>query len=101
CQDEPKSQAAPLPYDLTELQQVANAMYGLSAKKTLSLIQSLYEIHKVVSYPRTDSKYLSTDIEGTLKERLSALVKFDPRAKQYLGQGAKVKQPAVFNDRKV
>lgn len=96
-----KSQAAPLPYDLTELQQVANAMYGLSAKKTLSLIQSLYEIHKVVSYPRTDSKYLSTDIEGTLKERLSALVKFDPRAKQYLGQGAKVKQPAVFNDRKV
>ncbi|MSD84515.1 DNA topoisomerase III [Lactobacillus curvatus] len=96
-----KSQSAPLPYDLTELQQVANAKYGLSAKKTLSLIQSLYEIHKVVSYPRTDSKYLSTDIEGTLKERLSALVKFDPRAKQYLGQGSQVKQKAVFNDGKV
>ncbi|KRM24048.1 DNA topoisomerase III [Latilactobacillus graminis] len=96
-----KSQVAPLPYDLTELQQVANAKYGLSAKKTLSLIQALYEIHKVVSYPRTDSKYLSTDIEETLKERLSALVKFDPRAKQYLGQGSQVKQKAVFNDGKV
>lgn len=96
-----KSEMAPLPYDLTELQQVANAMYGLSAKKTLSLVQSLYEIHKVVSYPRTDSKYLSTDIEGTLKERLSALVKFDSRAKQYLRQGAKVQQTAVFNDHKV
>lgn len=96
-----QTQGAPLPYDLTELQKVANAMYGLSAKKTLSLVQSLYEIHKVVSYPRTDSKYLSTDIKATLKERLSALVKFEPQAKQYLGQGAQVVQTAVFNNQKV
>ncbi|SPC38661.1 DNA topoisomerase 3 [Latilactobacillus fuchuensis] len=100
-QTKKQSQSAPLPYDLTELQQVANAKYGLSAKKTLSLVQSLYEMHKAVSYPRTDSKYLSTDIKATLKDRLSALVKFDPRAKHYLGQGAKVLQPAVFNDQKV
>jgi len=89
-QTKKQSQSAPLPYDLTELQQVANAKYGLSAKKTLSLVQSLYEMHKAVSYPRTDSKYLSTDIKATLKDRLSALVKFDPRAKHYLGQRAKV-----------
>lgn len=96
-----QKQSAPLPYDLTELQRVANAMYGLSAKKTLSLVQSLYEIHKVVSYPRTDSKYLSTDIKATMKERLQALARFDERAKTYLAQGAKVIQNSVFNDQKV
>lgn len=47
-----KSQNAPLPYDLTELQQVANSLYQYSAKKTLNLVQSLYETHKIVSYPR-------------------------------------------------
>ncbi|MFV0557878.1 MAG: DNA topoisomerase 3 [Enterococcus sp.] len=96
-----KAQAAPLPYDLTELQRVANTMYQYSAKKTLSLVQSLYETHKVVSYPRTDSKYLPQDIENTMKERLSAVATFDARAKEYIKNGAKVKQRAVFNDHKV
>ena len=96
-----KQQLAPLPYDLTELQQVANSRYQYSAKKTLSLVQSLYETHKIVSYPRTDSKYLPQDLAGTMKERLQALVGYDERAKRYLAQGAKVKQTAVFNDRKV
>lgn len=96
-----KRQSAPLPYDLTELQRVANSKYQYSAKKTLSLVQSLYETHKVVSYPRTDSKYLPKDVAGTLKERLQALATVDNRAKTYLKEGAKVKQTAVFNDSKV
>lgn len=96
-----KSVPAPLPYDLTELQQVANAKYGFSAKKTLSLVQSLYETHKVVSYPRTDSKYLPQDVKSTLKDRLNAVVAFDSRGKQLLGKGAQVKVKAVFNDSKV
>lgn len=95
-----KTIPAPLPYDLTELQRVANERYGYSAKKTLSLVQSLYEIHKVVSYPRTDSKYLSNDLKSTLKERLRALSGMFPEAKEYLGQ-AKVVQKKAFNDAKV
>ena len=60
-------------YDLTELQRDANIRYDLSAKDTLNIMQRLYENHKVLTYPRTDSRYLSTDIVGTLKERLEAI----------------------------
>src|SRR5580692_679213 len=56
----------PLLYDLTELQRHANRLYGMSAQKTLDLAQSLYERHKVISYPRTDSRHLSSDVESTL-----------------------------------
>ena len=91
---------APLPYDLTELQRVANGLYGYSAKKTLALVQSLYEVHKIVSYPRTDSKYLSNDLKATLKERLRAISGMLPAAKQYAGT-AKVVQTKAFNDAKV
>ena len=91
---------APLPYDLTELQRVANELYGYSAKKTLALVQSLYEVHKIVSYPRTDSKYLSNDLKATLKERLRAISGMLPAAKQYAGT-AKVVQTKAFNDAKV
>lgn len=66
-----KSQPKPL-YDLTTLQREANALYNYSAKQTLDIIQSLYEYHKVVTYPRTDSKYLTTDMIPTLKERVHA-----------------------------
>lgn len=96
-----KAVAAPLPYDLTELQQTANSLYQYSAKKTLSIVQSLYETHKIVSYPRTDSKYLPKDVAATMKERLQALAGYDERAKRYLAQGATVRQTAVFNDSKV
>ncbi|MDR0922072.1 MAG: DNA topoisomerase III [Lactobacillales bacterium] len=96
-----RKEFAPLPYDLTELQRVANAKYQYSAKKTLSLVQSLYETHKIVSYPRTDSKYLPTDIEATMKERLQALTSFDERVKGLLKNGAKIKQRSVFNNAKV
>ncbi|MDO4975801.1 MAG: DNA topoisomerase III [Eubacteriales bacterium] len=60
-------------YDLTELQREANARYGFSAKQTLNLMQSLYEHHKVLTYPRTDSRYLTTDIVDTLKDRVTAV----------------------------
>lgn len=67
-----KKTYAPQLYDLTELQRDANKRYGYSAKETLSIMQTLYEQHKVVTYPRTDSRYLSSDIVGTLKDRLRA-----------------------------
>ncbi|MGL4663175.1 MAG: DNA topoisomerase III [Culicoidibacterales bacterium] len=60
-------------FDLTELQRQANTRFGYSAKQTLTALQSLYEFHKLVTYPRTDSRYLSSDIVPTLKERLEAL----------------------------
>lgn len=64
---------APGLYDLTELQRDANKRFGFSAKETLSTMQKLYEHHKVLTYPRTDSRYLSTDIVATLPERLKAV----------------------------
>ncbi len=68
----PKKVYAPLLYDLTELQRDANKRFGFSAKETLNIMQRLYENHKVLTYPRTDSRYLTSDIVGTLKERLRA-----------------------------
>lgn len=68
-----KKTFAPGLYDLTELQRDCNRLFGYSAKETLSITQRLYEQYKVVTYPRTDSKYLSTDMIGTLKERLEAV----------------------------
>ncbi|MGN0250427.1 MAG: DNA topoisomerase III [Oliverpabstia sp.] len=62
----------PLLYDLTELQRDANKKYGFSAKETLNIMQRLYENHKVLTYPRTDSRYLTEDVADTLGERLQA-----------------------------
>ena len=67
-----KKKHAPQLYDLTELQRDANRIFGYSGKQTLSLMQKLYEQHKVLTYPRTDSRVISTDIVPTLKERLRA-----------------------------
>lgn len=68
-----KKSYSPGLYDLTELQREANLKYDFSAKETLNIMQRLYENHKVLTYPRTDSRYLTTDIIGTLKERLEAV----------------------------
>ena len=68
----PKKTYAPLLYDLTELQREANQRFGYSAKETLNIMQRLYENHKVLTYPRTDSRYLSKDIVPTIKDRLEA-----------------------------
>ena len=68
----PKKSFSPGLYDLTELQRDANKIFGYSAKETLNIMQKLYESHKVLTYPRTDSRYLSSDIVSTLPERLKA-----------------------------
>ncbi len=67
-----KKQPAPGLYDLTELQRDANKKFGFSAKETLNIMQRLYENHKVLTYPRTDSRYIGTDIMPTVSERLKA-----------------------------
>ena len=68
----PKRVQPPLLYDLTELQREASKRFDYSAKETLNIMQRLYENHKVLTYPRTDSRYLSADILPTIKERLAA-----------------------------
>lgn len=67
-----KKTFAPGLYDLTTLQREANQKFGYSAKQTLNIMQRLYENHKVLTYPRTDSKYIGKDVVPTLKERLKA-----------------------------
>lgn len=68
-----KSVPHPQPYDLTELQRDANKRLGFSAKHTSNVLQKLYEQHKLVTYPRTDSRYLSSDLVPTLKGRLESI----------------------------
>ena len=68
----PKKSYAPGLYDLTTLQREANQKYGFSAKETLNIMQRLYENHKVLTYPRTDSRYIGKDVVPTIKERLKA-----------------------------
>nr|WP_232624245.1 DNA topoisomerase III [Bacillus safensis] len=68
-----KNAFAPGLYDLTELQRDAHKRYGFSAKETLSTLQRLYEQHKLVTYPRTDSRFISADIVPTLKDRLKGM----------------------------
>ncbi|NLN47803.1 MAG: DNA topoisomerase III, partial [Clostridiales bacterium] len=67
-----KKSYSPGLYDLTELQRDGNKLFNFSAKETLSIMQSLYENHKLLTYPRTDSRYLSSDIVDTLPERVRA-----------------------------
>ena len=68
----PKRTYAPKLYDLTTLQREANQRFGFSAKETLNIMQRLYENHKVLTYPRTDSRYIGKDVVPTIKERLKA-----------------------------
>lgn len=70
---ETQRMAPPLLYDLTELQRHANRLFGFSAQKTLDLAQSLYEKHKLISYPRTDSRHLSTEVASTLPRIVHAI----------------------------
>lgn len=70
---EGKKEFPPLAYDLTELQRDANRKFGFSAKKTSSVMQQLYERHKLVTYPRTDSRYITEDMVPTLRERLKSI----------------------------
>lgn len=93
---------APGLYDLTELQRDANRMFGFSAKETLSIMQKLYEHHKVLTYPRTDSRYISTDIVETLPERLKAVAIGPYRAvANQLLKGKLVTNKSFVDDKKV
>lgn len=67
-----KKNFAPQLFDLTELQREANRIFSFSAKETLGIMQKLYETHKVLTYPRTDSRFISSDIVDTLPDRLKA-----------------------------
>ena len=114
-----KQTPPPAAYDLTELQRDANKKYAYSAKETLSLMQSLYEQHKLLTYPRTDSRYISDDVVPTLPERLRScmvdiykplaqeIAKKRPLQTRYLVNNAKVtdhhaiipteEQPYLYN----
>lgn len=84
---EEKRQPAPQLYDLTELQRDCNKRFGFSAQQTLNIAQSLYETRKMITYPRTDSRYLSDDMIPKLKprlQRLAAVPQFESQAKQVL-----------------
>ena len=85
----PTTQIAPLLYDLTTLQREANSRFSLSARRTLQIAQTLYERHKVLTYPRTDSRYLPEDYIGNAK---AVLTKFEDQelaahAQKALAQG--------------
>lgn len=97
-----KTEPQPLPYDLTELQRDANKRYGFSAKKTSNVLQKLYEQHKLVTYPRTDSRYLTKDMEATMMDRLHGIAaSYKDEVKPILANQGKVLAKRVFNNERV
>lgn len=100
----PSTQASPLLYDLTSLQREANGRFGFSAKGTLALAQSLYERHKVLTYPRTDARALPEDYIGTVKKTMDALAldkAYAPFAKQVLKGGWVKPNRRIFDNSKI
>ncbi len=96
-----KKQAPPFLYDLTTLQRDANSRYGMTAADTLSVLQGLYEKRKVLTYPRTDSRYLSDDIFPTIPRRLAAIPGEYDCFLEHLRQNKPKKDKRIFNDKKV
>ncbi len=96
----PKAEKPPLAYDLTELQRDANNVLGFSAKETLDTLQRLYEVYKIVTYPRTDSRYITADIVPTIPERLAALsaTAFGQRALSLSRNGIRTDLSRLVND---
>ena len=99
----PTTQAPPLLYDLTTLQREANGRFGFSAKRTLQLAQSLYERHKVLTYPRTDSRYLPSDNLPIAKKVLASIddPSLAPHARKALANDWVKPTPRIFNNAKV
>lgn len=99
----PKAEKPPLAYDLTELQRDANSILGFSAKETLDTLQRLYEVYKIVTYPRTDSRYITADIVPTIPDRLSALsaTAFGLRAAELSRNGIRTDLSRLVNDEMV
>lgn len=89
-------------YNLTDLQQDAYRRFKMSPKETLNTLQNLYERHKLVTYPRTDSNYLTNDMASTIKERLQALLATEYKAqiRELMSQSFSPKM-SIFNDAKV
>ena len=96
-----KKKYSPALYDLTELQRDANKIWGYSAKQTLNLMQRLYENHKVLTYPRTDSRYVTTDIVATIPDRLKAVSfgEYRAAAQALLTSGVKANKNYVDNSK--
>lgn len=96
-----KKKYAPTLYDLTELQRDANRIWGYSAKQTLSIMQRLYENYKILTYPRTDSKYITTDVVQTIPERLKAISVglYKSVATDILKKGVKANKSFVDNSK--
>lgn len=96
-----KQTYAPMLYDLTELQRDANRLYGYSPKQTLNIMQKLYEQHKALTYPRTDSRYLTDDIVPTLNERLRAVTVGDTKsaAEDILRKKQKINKSCINNSK--
>ena len=105
-QSKPTTQASPLLFDLTSLQREANGRFGFSAKTTLSLAQSLYERHKALTYPRTDSRALPEDYVPVVKKTFEMLAQSSmrhlaPHAKTALDKGYIKPTKRVFDNAKV
>ncbi|SDZ75015.1 DNA topoisomerase III [Nitrosospira multiformis] len=102
-ESKPATETCPLLYDLTSLQRDANGRFGFSAKTTLSLAQALYEKHKVLTYPRTDSRALPEDYIATVKETLGSLQNsgYGAFAAQILGAGWVKPNKRIFNNAKI
>jgi len=102
-ESKPTTQLSPLLYDLTSLQRDANSRFGFSAKTTLSVAQALYERHKVLTYPRTDSRALPEDYQGAVKQTLEVLghTPFGPFADTILKNGWVRPNKRIFNNAKI
>ncbi|MDP1591778.1 MAG: DNA topoisomerase, partial [Prosthecobacter sp.] len=102
-ESKPTTQLSPLLFDLTSLQREANGRFGFSAKATLGLAQALYEKHKALTYPRTDSHYLPEDYVATVKETLKSLsgTPYASFAGQILKGGWAHPNKRIFNNAKV
>ncbi|SCY09304.1 DNA topoisomerase III [Nitrosospira sp. Nsp13] len=102
-ESKPTTEICPLLYDLTSLQRDANGRFGFSAKTTLGLAQALYEKHKALTYPRTDSRALPEDYIGTVKDTLNSLeqTRYSVFAKQILKADWVKPNKRVFNNAKI
>jgi len=104
AQKKTATEKPPLLYDLTELQRNANARYGFTAERTLRAAQTLYEERKLITYPRTSSRYLSKDLVGSLKKRVEAagaLPDLSPFAEKLLGGQKLPISKRIVDDSKV
>ncbi len=99
-----KNEDRPLLFDLTDLQREANRRFGYTAQETLSIAQSLYEKHKFITYPRTDSRYLTTDMKPQIPQLLKKIASVYPESVPFIQQIASKKLPLdkrIINDAKV